>query len=936
MRAGGRKADKRRGKLGFRIPLRLNIIILFLFLFGLLGLVLGTVASRTSQRLVDETVSTSFFKSADLALLELDQLEQTARSAAEALAANPIMQAQTEEERGQYFHQLAMVLRSVPGVSAAYVGWPDGDFLLLRPVGRHEERLRAPSEATWLVQWAHTQGARFEFLDEALQVVELRTDVEYDFDPRERPWYETARAGDETVVTAPYVFFTTREPGITAARRASSGAVAGVDVSLWELSQSLQTGRLVPGTEAAILDPEGSVLAHTDIQRLWDMVQSDADGNSREFEALPSAESVGPPILSALSARSREIEESSTGTLSIDGRDWLTTLAPLNGRGTTFVMAAPMQEIAAGPRLLRARMLQMFGVVMLVAAPLVWLSGRALARPVERLAQKVERIAHLDLEASAQGRPRIRELAELEDALEDMRLALRERMTELRCLYDVQELTSDRSRPVADICQDIVPVLEKSLIQLPSPVVRLELEGRLHLSGNREVRAARYHAAIQGAYKQVGFIEVGSSEPGETGAEEEIQLPVEERQLVDGVAAHIGRMLHGRQVAEELLQSERLRALGQLTGGVAHDFNNLLTIILGNIEILGTRVSDPELRELAETAANAAERGSELTRRLLAFAGQEILEPRLVNPNDLVAGLETLFQRTLRENIEITTRYGQQIWTIHVDPVLLEVALLNLVINARDAIKADGRIGIETSNVSFPAQAAEALQLAAGDYVEICVADTGTGMPPDVEAKAFEPFFTTKEVGKGSGLGLSMVYGFMRQSKGHVRIQSTLGVGTAIRLYFPRSEAKAEAAADGERGNMQEGSSEQKRRRDSGGKLLVVEDDDLVRGYVASQLEGLGYEVIAVRNAKQARESLDENRDFDLLFTDLIMPGDMNGRQLAREALKLQPSLKVLYTSGHAETGSLADVELPEGAEVLHKPYRRSDLADKIGAMLAS
>ncbi|MFC4352727.1 ATP-binding protein [Fodinicurvata halophila] len=926
--------DRHSGKRRLRIPLRLNIIILFLFLFGVLGLVLGTVASRTSQRLVDETVSTSFLKSADLALLELDQLEQTARSAAEALAANPIIQAETQEERGQHFHQLATVLRSVPGVSAAYVGWTDGDFLLLRPVGRHEEQLGAPPDAAWLVQWAHTQGARFEFLDEDLDVLETRTDVAYDFDPRERPWYEKARRVDETIVTAPYVFFTTREPGITAARRAPSGAVAGVDVSLWELSQSLQAGRLVPATEAAILDSDGSVLAHTDLQRLKEAVQSGVGGDSHELEALPSAESVGPPVLSALSARSREIEESSTEALSIDGQDWLSTLVPLDGRGTTFVMAAPMEEIAAGPRLVRARMLQTFGLVMLVAAPMVWLSGRALARPVERLAENVGRIAHLDFTASAQGRSRIRELAELEDALEDMRLALRKRMSELRCLYDVLELTSDRSRPVGDICRDIVPLLEKSLIQLPSPVVRLELEGKTFLSGNREVLAGHYRAFIQGVYKQVGFIEVGSADPGESDAGQDILLPAEERQLVDGVATHIGRMLHSRQMAEELTQSERLRALGQLTGGVAHDFNNLLTVILGNTEILGTRVSDPELRELAETAANAAERGSDLTRRLLAFAGQQTLEPRLVNPNDLVSGLETLFQRTLRENIEIAIRCDEGTWTIHVDPVLLEVALLNLVINARDAIRAKGRIRIETGNVTFSGQAAEALQLAAGDYVEISVTDNGSGMTPDVEAKAFEPFFTTKEVGKGSGLGLSMVYGFVRQSRGHVGIESTPGAGTVIRVYLPRSEALAEAAV--ETAGRQEVSSDRKRRPEGAGKLLVVEDDDLVRSYVATQLESLGYEVVAVRDAEQARARLNETRDFDLLFTDLIMPGDTNGRQLAREALKLQPSLKVLYTSGYAETERPDETELPEDAEVLHKPYRRSDLVDKIGTMLLS
>lgn len=922
------RGDKHAQKAGLRIPLRVNIILLFLALFAILGLVLGTVASRSSQQLVDETVSTSFHKSAALALLELHQLQDTARSAADSLASNPIIETRDEEERGQQFHALATVLRAVPGVSAAYVGWPDGDFLLLRPVGRHEEQLDAPNEAEWMAQWADSDGSRFEFLDRALDIIEVRSTVDYDFDPRQRSWYSEARQSDETILTTPYVFFTTREPGITAARRAQSGAVAGVDLSLWELSDSLLTGRNASTTEAAILDPQGSVLAYSDIDRLRDVVRSGGSEDMRTLEALPKAERVGPPILTALSERSQGLQEDFTGILTVEEQDWLATLVPLNGRGTTFVMAAPMQELAAGSRQLRARLLQTFGIVMLLVIPVVWLAGKALARPVERLASDVGRIADLDFSAPARRRTCVKEMEELNVSIEHLRLTLRERMTELRCLYDVMELTSNRSRPATEVCRDIAQVLENSLIQLHTPAVRIEVEGEDCLSRNWSTPAASYKAAIQGVYGQIGVIEAGPRNSEEARGRGEAVLLKEERNLIDGVADHVGRMLRSRQMAEELIQSERLRALGQLTGGVAHDFNNLLTIVLGNTEVLGNRLEDPYLRELAETAANAAERGSELTRRMLAFAGRQTLEPRLVNPNDLVVGLDALFQRTLREDIQITTHFSEDIWMTYVDPVLLEVALLNLVINARDAMTAGGHVRIETSNVAFRAETADSLQIAVGDYVMIAVADDGSGMSPEVEARAFEPFFTTKDIGQGSGLGLSMVYGFVRQSQGHVHIESRPGKGTTIRMYLPRStEAPPHSSAP---------SSSPRSQPSARGKLLVVEDDELVRGYAESQLESLGHEVVAVRDAAAALAALEAAPDFDLLFTDIVMPGSMDGRQLAQKALEQAPGLKVLFTSGYTEERIAEDEKgLPPGSGVLHKPYRRSDLAERIGELLA-
>ncbi len=378
---------------------------------------------------------------------------------------------------------------------------------------------------------------------------------------------------------------------------------------------------------------------------------------------------------------------------------------------------------------------------------------------------------------------------------------------------------------------------------------------------------------------------------------------------------------------EQLKQSQRLEAIGQLTGGVAHDFNNLLTVVLGNSEALVERLSDqPALRHLAQITLTVAERGAELTHRLLAFSRRQALEPKSVDANDLLSGMAPLLQRTLPEDIDIAFVPGAELWPAVIDPSQLEAAVLNLCINARDAMPRGGRLFVETENVHLDGEyAGQNADVAAGDYVMVAVSDNGVGIPSANLARVFDPFFTTKEVGKGTGLGLSMVYGFVKQSRGHVKVYSEVGVGTVVKLYLPRSDSPPGPVEKHERALADLAGTE---------KILLVEDDDLVRAHAESVLAALGYRVTVASNGNAALEVMKGDRTFDLLFTDVVMPGGMTGRMLADQAIILAPGIRVLYTSGYTQNSVVHDGRVDEGVLLLSKPYSRLDLAQKVRAAL--
>jgi PAS domain S-box-containing protein len=380
-----------------------------------------------------------------------------------------------------------------------------------------------------------------------------------------------------------------------------------------------------------------------------------------------------------------------------------------------------------------------------------------------------------------------------------------------------------------------------------------------------------------------------------------------------------------RRLDEQARQSQKLEAVGQLTGGVAHDFNNLLTVILGNAEILSEEIRDPERQAMAQVVTTAAERGAELTGRLLAFARRQALAPRRIDLNRLITDMDGLLRRTLSEEIEIELDLDEDAWPVELDAVQFEVALLNLAVNARDAMPGGGRLTLATANVRLDEQAAELADLEPGPHVRVTVADTGCGIPAAVLDRVFEPFFTTKEVGKGSGLGLSMVYGFVKQSGGHIQIESEAGRGTRVVLWLPRSEA----------GEPPERAAEQDEDLPRGSEqVLVVEDDPMVRRHLSRQLELLGYRVSTAESGAEALVLIEQHGELDLLLTDVVMPGGMNGRELAERALALRPDLTLLYTSGYPEEAISRDGRLEEGVALLPKPYRRRDLALQVRAVL--
>ncbi|PDT61608.1 hybrid sensor histidine kinase/response regulator [Bradyrhizobium diazoefficiens] len=374
-----------------------------------------------------------------------------------------------------------------------------------------------------------------------------------------------------------------------------------------------------------------------------------------------------------------------------------------------------------------------------------------------------------------------------------------------------------------------------------------------------------------------------------------------------------------RAAEEQLIQAQKMEAVGQLTGGIAHEFNNMLTVITGTIEILADAVKyNPPLATITKLISEAADRGAALTSSLLSFARKQALQPTEIDVNELLEELAKLLLATFDKKIEIVTKLDSKVWLAFVDRGQLSSALLNLAINARDAMLDGGRLTLTTRNVVFGVREAVAVGAGyAGDYVEIEIADTGTGIRRAILERIFDPFFSTKEVGKGTGLGLSMVFGFVKQSGGGIKVASEEGRGTTFTIYLPKAETSTLRPAGYDD------------RKVVGGRetILCVEDDRDVRQYVTVQLESLGYKVIPAANATEALAIAAEGKAFDLLFTDIVMAGGINGRELAEQMVAARPSLRVLFTSGYAYDSMHAQGRATKGAPLLTKPYRKAELA---------
>jgi PAS domain S-box-containing protein len=430
--------------------------------------------------------------------------------------------------------------------------------------------------------------------------------------------------------------------------------------------------------------------------------------------------------------------------------------------------------------------------------------------------------------------------------------------------------------------------------------------------------------AITGGVASV--VNIDREKRSEEILEAEVALRTEE--LASANRSLLAEMNSRQEAEQRVRQLQKMEAIGHLSGGIAHDFNNMLAIVLGALNLLERRMAKGEgdLEKYVAMARDGATRAANLTKRLLAFSRQQALSPVAIDINKLVTGMSDLLRRTLGAGIQLETVQGGGLWLTHVDTNQLESAVLNLALNARDAMGESGKLTIETGNYLLDESYARQYDdVPAGQYVMIAVTDTGSGMMPEVAAKAFDPFFTTKGTGKGTGLGLSMVYGFVKQSGGHVKIYSEPGHGTTIKIYLPRFHGAEEAA---------EAASAKPMAAGDGRLVLLVEDEEHVRQLTADSLRELGYRVLTANGGAGALRLLDANPDIALLFTDIVMP-DMNGRQLADEALNRRPSLPILFTTGFTRNAVVHNGVLDPGVNFLAKPFTLQQLAEKIREVLA-
>ena len=497
---------------------------------------------------------------------------------------------------------------------------------------------------------------------------------------------------------------------------------------------------------------------------------------------------------------------------------------------------------------------------------------------------------------------------------------------------------SDEGRPITEITGSLAyPDLPADVASVLGSQQVIEREVQLVDDGANFLMRMRPHHTADNTVDGVVVTFVDISEAKRMQAEEALRTHNQtlERHVAERTAEleialrALTLQTERRQRAEEMLrQSQKLEALGKLTGGIAHDFNNLLGVIIGNVEFLTDVVRDDENHAvLAREILDSALSGAELTRRLLAFARKQPLQPRLIDLNALLPSHVALLSRTLGETVHVTAKLAPDLWPTYADPSQIGDALLNLALNARDAMPHGGNLTIETANMHLPApDPAEHTQIIAGDYVVLAVTDTGTGMPPDVVERATEPFFTTKPPTVGSGLGLSMIYGFGMQSGGHLTIDSEVGVGTAVRLYLPRALDEPVAVHDA-------GEAEQ---ADPGGNeaILVVDDNPMLRAATQRNLISLGYQVTTAESGPAALIILRAGNKFDPLFTDVVMPEGMSGYDLAKAAQDLQPGLKVLLTTGYADQLPTGSVGMHGAQRMLYKPYRRGNLARAVRAVL--
>jgi signal transduction histidine kinase/HAMP domain-containing protein len=622
-----------------------------------------------------------------------------------------------------------------------------------------------------------------------------------------------------------------------------------------------------------------------------------------------------------------------TATLDLDGVERIVGFLALQADSGGLLVSFGLNKAQAFTKIQRRTQRGIFLITLstLIVLVLMWLGARRfIQRPLGQLVDAANqwRLGEFARRVDIRGKS---EIARVAGAFNSMADALEHRERELSEAKERAEEAAARITMIFESTTDSVLIVDRDwcISYFNGPARSLFAEGRDLIGMNlSEAFPDAADAEILGQFQKVmsdqrpAFVEA-------LCARRNAWLAINAFPSSQGLAVffrditeHKHAVEARRLIQEQLHQSQKMESVGQLTGGIAHDFNNLLTVVSGNLELIEDAADNDRVRQFAAAARCAAGRGAKLTAQLLAFSRRQKLNPKLINANKLISEFQGLIRQAVGGSCKVELRTDERLWFCHVDPPLLETALLNLALNARDAMPDGGVLEIETRNVVLDEGVMDGCS--PGSYVRLSVTDTGCGIPPEVRDRVFEPFFTTKEVGKGTGLGLSMVYGFVRQTGGYVDVESAPGMGTTVALYLPKAKQKPDAEAEAVQTQTMPGGSE---------RVLVVEDNEDVLEVTSAMLTTFGYRVLCARNGAEALQMLKSGQEFELLFSDVVMPNGMSGVELARETKRLNKSIKILLTSGYAgdvlERHRSVD-EFP----IIDKPFQLADLARRLRSIL--
>jgi len=827
----------------------------------------------------------------------------------------------------------------VPWMSGIYVGGADGSFVYVK---RDSEKV-AEGYLTKVITTA--AGERnVDLIWRGADFSELaRTEhAEDPYDPRTRPWYSRALAQKTRIWTDPYIFYTSRQPGITAAAPLYDDAgneigVVGVDLEIAAFSRFLANLEIAEHGRAFVLTRDGDVIAFPDLSK----ITRPRDEQTGGLRFARYDELADPVSRAAVESLTRPLEalsyhETLFTDFRMDGRDFLTAFVPFPSGPWPWIITVqvPADDFLATMKRNRRANLYMAMAIGLLACLIGGLLARGISGPMVALAQAAGAIRQRRYDSALPGGSPLAEVATTLAAFRDMTegLQLEERrnaeLTEgLRTFSRAVEQS-----PIAIFITDAwgrIEYVNPACVRITGYGTGATVGAALELLGARNLRPEDYDDLARCmAGGRVWRREIECEVKG--GAPLQLATAIAPVRGADGsVANWVGLaedITERRRAQEQLHQAQKMEVVGQLTGGLAHDYNNLLSVILGNLEILNGKLgNDEDARSNVDMALRAGRRSAALTQRLLGFSRRQRLMPVPTDVNEVIDGMTDLLHQTLDETIVVRTELAPALWHCVIDPSQLESALLNLAINSRDAMANGGHLTISTANLTLdPVEAETVGPLPPGGYLCITVTDDGTGMAPEVVAHAFDPFFTTKGPGSGTGLGLSSVYGFVRQSGGQVTIESAGGRGTTVRLYLPRSgqDSAAEWPPDGLGACT----------RGAGERILVVEDDPDVRATTAGMLKDLGYEVAVCEDGAEALAFLEQQDEIDLLLTDVVLSGELSGFDLANEAMRRRPGIRVLCMTGYAKLSGDAPDHGP--LPLLMKPFGRNELGRRVRTVL--